>query len=242
MFWVLILIFVLLTFLKNITLKNLSMAILLFVVLFVAGYAIVKTMSLQRDAENIDAEHRPEPEEGESDADDTEPEPIPEPEPATEPVPKPVAKPVAKPQPDTASRADLSAEKSPRDFYGSVAALLDKKQHVPEAMRPVLQAIADSSKNILRCMETDPRDVVPGERFLRRYLQVTHDVVDKYAMLSHEPIVNDDIRMVLLKSEEALVRLQGTFAKEHEALLKNDVADLSADLTTLDMLLKMKGQ
>ena len=124
----------------------------------------------------------------------------------------------------------------------SLAELGLKLPQLPKSARAVAESIAATTSSILECMARDASDLEPGHRFLNRYLTAVHSLVDKHVRLARESVITPDIADALEKSEEMLVRLDGVFAKEYEYLLKNDVADFSADLSVIDTLLKMDGR
>ncbi|CAK7003477.1 MAG: hypothetical protein DELT_00129 [Desulfovibrio sp.] len=124
----------------------------------------------------------------------------------------------------------------------SLAELAAKLPQLPKSARTVAESIAATTERILECMVRDPNDLEPGHRFLNRYLVAVHSLVDKHIRLARENVITPEIADALAKSEEMLIRLDGVFSKEHEYLLKNDVADFSADLSVIDTLLKMDGR
>ena len=136
----------------------------------------------------------------------------------------------------------LSTANRTAPFQASIATLREKQRQLPAKIRPAIAAIAVSAENILACMDEDPRDLDPGERFLKRYLPAAHTLVDKHQRLAREETLTMDLVEALGKSEEMLQRLETAFAREHDALLKNNVDDFSADLKVLDTLLKMDGR
>ena len=138
--------------------------------------------------------------------------------------------------------ADHAANEAVALYSRSIRDLRAKKTHLSFSAQTSLAAISASAESILSCMAKDPRDMQPGQRFLKRYLTATHDVVNKHLRLSHGKTITSEIAETLAESEEMLTRLGYAFAKEHESLLKNDVDDFSADLKVLDTLLKMDGR
>lgn len=124
----------------------------------------------------------------------------------------------------------------------SLAELDAKLALLPKNARVVAESITATTGCILDCMARDAGDLEPGHRFLNRYLTAVHSLVDKHIRLARESVITPDIAEALGKSEDVLVRLDGVFAKEYEYLLKNDVADFSADLSVIDTLLKMDGR
>lgn len=123
-----------------------------------------------------------------------------------------------------------------------VAELRDKNAALPRNVRGTVEGIASAADNILQCMLADPRDLEPGNRFLKRYLKAAHTVVDKHGRLARERVITPEVISALAQSEEMLGRLESAFSKEHALLLQNDAIDLSAELNVLDTLLKMDGR
>ena len=123
----------------------------------------------------------------------------------------------------------------------SLAELECKLPGLPVETQASVRAIMQSANNILGCMATDPRDVDHGARFLKRYLAATHGIVDTHLRFAHDKDISPDVASALARSNDMLARLKVAFAKEHALLLQNDVTDFSADLKTLDTLLKMDG-
>ena len=149
------------------------------------------------------------------------------------PQPKPEPKPEPAPSPD--EPASMKASRT------SLAELEGKLPGLPAETQASVRAIMQSANNILGCMATDPRDVDHGARFLKRYLAATHGIVDTHLRFAHDKDISPDVASALARSNDMLARLKVAFAKEHALLLQNDVTDFSADLKTLDTLLKMDG-
>ena len=149
------------------------------------------------------------------------------------PQPKPEPKPEPAPSPD--EPASMKASRT------SLAELECKLPGLPVETQASVRAIMQSANNILGCMATDPRDVDHGARFLKRYLAATHGIVDTHLRFAHDKDISPDVASALARSNDMLARLKVAFAKEHALLLQNDVTDFSADLKTLDTLLKMDG-
>ena len=126
-------------------------------------------------------------------------------------------------------------------LWASLAELECKLPGLPVETQASVRAIMQSANNILGCMATDPRDVDHGARFLKRYLAATHGIVDTHLRFAHDKDISPDVASALARSNDMLARLKVAFAKEHALLLQNDVTDFSADLKTLDTLLKMDG-
>ncbi len=129
-----------------------------------------------------------------------------------------------------------------QEFHDSVKKLRTKQILLPPNMQASIKSLAASATCILSCMAEDGRDIEPGRKFLKRYLAATHDVLDKYQRLRRDSFDNPEAAQALIRSEDILVRLEQAFLQEHEALLRNNLDDFSADLNVLDTLLKMEGR
>ena len=112
--------------------------------------------------------------------------------------------------------------------------LADKASHLPPDIRLPLENICVSAASILDCMDKDPRDVAPGERFLTRYLAAAHKVVDEYLNL-------DDALSSHHRSRELLSRLENAFADQYKNFKENDLFNFNVELNVLDKLLNMDG-
>ncbi|MDR0563733.1 MAG: 5-bromo-4-chloroindolyl phosphate hydrolysis family protein [Azoarcus sp.] len=128
------------------------------------------------------------------------------------------------------------------EFKSSAAALQNKVRQLPEQIRKPVNGIVEGTNKILSCMRDDPNDVTPGERFLSRYLKASHGLVDEYARLSSQGVLQPPVIETLAKSESMLHRLNQAFEAEHAHLLTNDTLDFNADLNVLDKLLKIDGR
>lgn len=137
--------------------------------------------------------------------------------------------------------ADATLEERMAFYESSARGLLIKQKKLPQTLWQPLEGIAVSTANIVRCMRTDPQDRDPGNKFLSRYLKATHQVIDEYIRLASENVVQEDVKAALARSGEILGRLAKAFKEEHASLLQNDADNYTAELNTLDKLLKMRG-
>ncbi|MDR3074347.1 MAG: 5-bromo-4-chloroindolyl phosphate hydrolysis family protein [Deltaproteobacteria bacterium] len=124
----------------------------------------------------------------------------------------------------------------------SLAGINDKAARLPRSVRGLVESIARSAGNILDYMAANPRDLETGHRFLARYLNAAHAVVDKHLRLAREEVITPETAEALARSEETLARLEAAFAGEYARFLSNDATDFTADLAVLDTLLKMDGR
>ncbi|MBE1236690.1 5-bromo-4-chloroindolyl phosphate hydrolysis family protein [Phaeovibrio sulfidiphilus] len=126
-------------------------------------------------------------------------------------------------------------------YRNQITELLRKGYTLPSEFVKPVKGIAESAQNILHCMLTDPADVREGDRFLTRYLPATVGVLETYHRLAETDPDKDRLAKVSQDTLSMLERLEAAFRKEHADLLANDVLDLSADMKTIDKLLKMEG-
>lgn len=122
-----------------------------------------------------------------------------------------------------------------------IVQLLRQAHFLPEALAIRIVTISERARLILETMESDPRDFVPGDKFLSRYLTATFDIMDNVLKLSGRAASNESFEKVLVQSESLLARLESAFAEQHLRLLENDTIDLVSELNVLDKLLKMEG-
>lgn len=118
---------------------------------------------------------------------------------------------------------------------------LQNQYTLPDALNIHLSGIATLADKILQCMETDPRDVVPGRRFLERYLPLVEKIAARGQILSDQ--LSDEAQRQKAITELAVVleRVERAFEQQHQALLENDSLDLDAELLTIDNMLKADG-
>ncbi len=155
-----------------------------------------------------------------------------------------------KDQPDTAkqrSRNDSTdPAKAPSPLLEAYSAsglqLLQKLPRLPKNLQNHVRGIQAATEKILHCMRNDPEDLAPGGKFLDRYLAATHKVVDEYIRLSGQNTANENVAKALARTGELLSRLEKAFNDEHGRLLQNDALNFTAELNTLDTLLKMQGR
>lgn len=119
--------------------------------------------------------------------------------------------------------------------------IVKKGSFLPLEFTSHIKAIVESAENILQCMRTDPADVFEGDRFLRRYLPITLQLIESCHHLSTSDPDTARVADVGHQALAMLERLEAAFKKEHADLLENDVMSFSADMNAIDRLLKMEG-
>lgn len=110
---------------------------------------------------------------------------------------------------------------------------------LPKDFIELINNIMNQTELILENMQKDSLDVLPGNRFLNRYLPIVQSTVDGLAKLN----IKNSEHFDELKEEarQALNSLSTAFTQMHHQLLQNDVDDLMVDLKVVDKLLKSEG-
>ena len=146
-------------------------------------------------------------------------------------------------------KPEKSNDAARQDDAGRMAAhedsarqLLLKKPALPEELARHVESISASALGIVDCMRKDPADMPGGHKFLGRYLQATHRVVDEYVRLAAENSGQEDVNAALQRSGELLERMATAFADERTSMLQNDAMNYTAELNALDAMLKMRGK
>ncbi len=120
--------------------------------------------------------------------------------------------------------------------------LIAKRDLDPAAVRHV-DTIAAAAHGIIRQMRSDPSDKAAGERFLRRYLKATAEVVGERKRLEQATASNrtEAMRTALARSDEVLEHMASAFRDEEQFLMNNDTVNFTAQLNALDTFMKMRG-
>lgn len=119
--------------------------------------------------------------------------------------------------------------------------LIHYHKKLPYDLSRYLTHICEYSFKILDCMEKDPRDFEPGDRFLNRYLKATETIVNQFIELSQHSSTVPQINNLKQQLAQSLKDLANAFAAQHAKLLENDSTDLTVEVKLVDKLLKMEG-
>ena len=115
------------------------------------------------------------------------------------------------------------------------------KRQLPIKQQIYLEHIQEKTHLILQCMEDDPRDTQPGDRFLSRYLPITLTCVQQQTKVFAPGYKAEQFQQAQEQAQHALLDLANAFTQMHQRLLENDLDDVVADLNVLDKLLKSEG-
>jgi len=142
---------------------------------------------------------------------------------------------------ESGSAENRQMEDRLRAFEDSAQRLADKKYDLPGPLGVYLEGIASTTFAMTRCMREDERDRESGQKFLTRYLDAAHKVVDEHIRLSGEGKSHQDVAAALGRAGDVLARLEKAFRAEQASMLQNDAVTYTAELNALDAMLKMRG-
>ncbi|MHC5224832.1 5-bromo-4-chloroindolyl phosphate hydrolysis family protein [Ignatzschineria sp. LJL83] len=139
----------------------------------------------------------------------------------------------------------LKAQKAQKyALFGRHIELLEKIEvqvtKLPDDLADQVVEIGISSVNIIKSMESDPRDVLIGGRFLNRYLPIIHENLTKYITVAqYAPVeTKEELHKDILKSVNTL---QQAFEQLAFELVENDLHDLKIDMNVIDTLVRSQG-
>lgn len=139
----------------------------------------------------------------------------------------------------------LKAQKAQKyALFGRHIELLEKIEvqvtKLPDDLADQIVEIGISSVNIIKAMESDPRDVLIGGRFLNRYLPIIHENLTKYITVAqYAPLeTKEELHKDISKSVNTL---QQAFEQLAFELVENDLHDLKIDMNVIDTLVRSQG-
>lgn len=139
----------------------------------------------------------------------------------------------------------LKAQKAQKyALFGRHIELLEKIEvqvtKLPDDLADQVVEIGISSVNIIKAMESDPRDVLIGGRFLNRYLPIIHENLTKYITVAqYAPLeTKEELHKDISKSVNTL---QQAFEQLAFELVENDLHDLKIDMNVIDTLVRSQG-
>ncbi|MGL4666580.1 MAG: 5-bromo-4-chloroindolyl phosphate hydrolysis family protein, partial [Saezia sp.] len=112
---------------------------------------------------------------------------------------------------------------------------------LPEDMAEVVREIKLKTRGILKCMGDDPRDVMPGNQFLNRYLPMLNTTIERFSALTQYNSSSVEFEKTKERTLHALIDMSDAFAQAHQRLVDNDVDDLLISLKVMDQLRKSDG-
>lgn len=112
---------------------------------------------------------------------------------------------------------------------------------LPDEMAAVVKEIKLKARAILKCMNEDPRDVMPGNQFLNRYLPMLNTTIEQFAALANNGANSVEIERTREQTLRVLSDMNDAFGQAHQRLVDNDVDDLLISLKVMDRLRKSDG-
>jgi hypothetical protein len=130
-----------------------------------------------------------------------------------------------------------------RGYEQQVRELLIAKRSLTAEPAKHIDAIAYASYGIIKQMREDPTDKPAGERFLKRYLKATAEVVSERRRLEQSSSSNRSqaLSSALSRSDEVLEHMAQAFRDEEQYLMNNDTVNFTAQLNALETFMKMRG-
>ncbi|ABZ82634.1 conserved hypothetical protein [Heliomicrobium modesticaldum Ice1] len=98
------------------------------------------------------------------------------------------------------------------------------------------------AEQILDITEKDLRQISKVQSFFNHYLDATVTILDKYSLLSSQPISNDEIRNALEKTHAGLQDLIHAYEEQLNKLLAKDLLELEVEVNVLKQTLDSKGE
>ena len=110
----------------------------------------------------------------------------------------------------------------------------------PDVVKKVNDIIHVVNK-IFKNFEKDPKDIKTARQFLAYYLDSTIKIVTKYAELSGNHPLSEEVKATMQKSENLLEKIRVAFEKQLNILLRDDLMDLDTEISLLENTLKSEG-
>ncbi|MZP30468.1 hypothetical protein GTO91_12165 [Heliobacterium undosum] len=98
------------------------------------------------------------------------------------------------------------------------------------------------AEQILDITGKDLRQINKAQAFFNHYLDATVTILEKYSLLSSQPISNDEIRDALEKTHTGLQDLVHGYEEQLNNLLAKDLLELDVEVNVLKQTLDSKGE
>jgi 5-bromo-4-chloroindolyl phosphate hydrolysis protein len=136
--------------------------------------------------------------------------------------------------------AELEAvKKEGNDYLKQIRAANDA---LPEKeISDKLDQLENVTARIFACVEQHPEKLPDIRSFMRYYLPTTLKLVKAYQEFEEQPVQGENIKKAKAEIERALDTVNVAFANLLDKLFEDDALDISADVSTLEMLLKQGG-
>lgn len=104
-----------------------------------------------------------------------------------------------------------------------------------------LNRLEDVTTRIFQCVKQHPEKLPEIRRFLRYYMPATLKLVKSYQEFESQPVRGENIANAEQEIESAFDTINTAFANLLDTLYADDALDVSADISTLETMLKQEG-
>ena len=110
-----------------------------------------------------------------------------------------------------------------------------------EVISQKLDRLEDITARIFACVRKHPEKLPDIRRFMRYYMPTTLKLVNSYEEFESQPVQGENITKAKGEIEQALDTINMAFENLLDTLFANDAFDISADISTLETMLKQEG-
>ncbi|MDF1493490.1 5-bromo-4-chloroindolyl phosphate hydrolysis family protein [Caproiciproducens sp. CPB-2] len=110
-----------------------------------------------------------------------------------------------------------------------------------EVISGKLDRLENVTARIFECVRKHPEKLPDIRRFIRYYMPTTLKLVKSYEEFETQPVQGENITRAKEEIERALDTVNKAFENLLDALFADDALDVSADISTLETMLKQEG-
>ncbi len=114
-------------------------------------------------------------------------------------------------------------------------------KQLPKEYENHITSISSSTINIIKAMTNDPRDIVPGQLFLDRYLNSTLQMINSFCQINIQDSTDNTSQEIRESTLKFLESLNSAFEQQYQNLLSNDKDDLIVNIKTFKKILHFDG-
>jgi 5-bromo-4-chloroindolyl phosphate hydrolysis protein len=110
-----------------------------------------------------------------------------------------------------------------------------------EVISKKLDRLEEITARIFACVRKHPEKLADIRRFMRYYMPTTLKLVNSYEEFESQPVQGENITRAKGEIERALDTINMAFENLLDTLFADDALDISADISTLETMLKQEG-
>lgn len=110
-----------------------------------------------------------------------------------------------------------------------------------EVISEKLDRLENVAERIFECVRQHPEKLPDIRRFMRYYMPTTLKLVKSYEEFETQPVQGENITKAKEEIERALDTINTAFENLLDTLFADDALDVSADISTLETMLKQEG-